>query len=353
MDKKLNVFNIAFMYLGAILGAGFASGREAWQFFGVFGRTGIKGAVLAMSVMTLIGLLVTYIANSKQTSDLGKLISPFDNKVFTSIIGWVLALVYYSMIIAMSAAGGSLLNQQFGLDVHIGGILIVVLVILTVLGDFERLSSVFGKLVPVLITVGIANVIMVLCSSEITQSGATSGFPPSAMAPTWPLAATIFVAYNSMGMISMAGNSALNAKNKKSGYFGSLLGTGLLALLTLLLLFALLKDMQGASEMDLPMLAFSKKIFAPFSVVYSIILIGSIYSTAASTYYGFSTKLPEGKYKKVMIIVFAIIGYLGGLTGFKTIVEYLYSAQGYIGIIIISLIVLNFLNELRKNLAHK
>ena len=46
MERKLSAINIAMMYLGAILGAGFASGRECWQFFGVFGRKGYFGAVL-------------------------------------------------------------------------------------------------------------------------------------------------------------------------------------------------------------------------------------------------------------------------------------------------------------------
>ena len=32
---NLNVLNVALMFVGAIMGAGFASGREIWQFFGV------------------------------------------------------------------------------------------------------------------------------------------------------------------------------------------------------------------------------------------------------------------------------------------------------------------------------
>ena len=43
-DNKLNALNISVMYIGAIMGAGFASGRETWQFFGVFGKGGIAGA---------------------------------------------------------------------------------------------------------------------------------------------------------------------------------------------------------------------------------------------------------------------------------------------------------------------
>ena len=42
MQQKtnLNLLNVALMFVGAIMGAGFASGREIWQFFGVFGKQG-------------------------------------------------------------------------------------------------------------------------------------------------------------------------------------------------------------------------------------------------------------------------------------------------------------------------
>ena len=43
--KKLKMINIAALYIGVIMGAGFASGREAWQFFGVFGEKGYYGAI--------------------------------------------------------------------------------------------------------------------------------------------------------------------------------------------------------------------------------------------------------------------------------------------------------------------
>ena len=106
MERKLSAINIAMMYLGAILGAGFASGRECWQFFGVFGRKGYFGAVFTTVAFVVLALMLTYIARSKNTADLGKLISPFDNYALESAIGYILAGIYYTLIISMSEAGG-------------------------------------------------------------------------------------------------------------------------------------------------------------------------------------------------------------------------------------------------------
>lgn len=345
--KKLSWIEITSLYIGVIMGAGFASGRECWQFFGVFGSKGYYGAAGSTLCFVLIACMLTYIARSKGTSDLGKLISPFDNKIIDEVIGWVLAAIYYSMIIAMTAAGGSLLNQQFGISKVIGGIIIALLCIVTVLGDFERVSKVFRLIVPVLFAVGIVTIILTI-HADFPQSGAVDGYQPGRMSPSWPVSALVFMAYNTLGMTTMSGNSAVNARDSKNAYAGAISGALCLGALTILLLRALLTDMAFSSDLDLPMLGFAGRLSPVLSIIYSVILYGAVYSTGASTYYGFSTKLRPGRHKKWIIIGGAAAGFLLGLTGFKKLVEFLYPAQGYIGIVFIFLIIINFSREIIK-----
>ena len=346
--KKLSWIEITSLYIGVIMGAGFASGRECWQFFGVFGNKGYYGAAGSTLCFVLIACMLTYIARSKGTADLGRLISPFDNKLMDEIIGWVLAMIYYTLIIAMTAAGGSLLNQQFGADKAIGGIIIALLCIVTVLGDFERVSKVFRLLVPVLFTVGIITVILTI-RAGFTQSGAIEGYQPGRMSPNWPVSALVFMAYNTLGMITMSGNSAINAKDGKNAYAGAVSGALCLGALTILLLRALLTDMAFSSGLDLPMLGFAGRLSPALSIIYAVILYGAVYSTGASTYYGFPTKLRPGRCKKWIIIGGAAAGFMLGLTGFKRLVEFMYPAQGYIGIVFILLIIINFSREIIRN----
>ena len=107
--------------------------------------------------------------------------------------------------------------------------------------------------------------------------------------------------------------------------------------------------MAFSSGLDLPMLGFVGRLSPVLSIIYAIVLYGAVYSTGASTYYGFSTKIKNGKYKKWIIIGGALAGFLLGLSGFKTIVEFLYPAQGYIGIVFILLIIINFCREVKRN----
>ena len=340
--KKLNWIEITSLYIGIIMGAGFASGRECWQFFGVFGTKGYAGAAASTVCFVLLACMLTYIARSKGTADLGRLICPVESRPAYELIGWVLAAIYYSMIIAMTAAGGSLLNQQFGIHKAVGGVIIAILCIVTVLGDFERVSKVFRLMVPVLFVVGIVTILLTI-NADFPQSGATSGYTPGRMSPNWPVSALVFMAYNTSGMIAMSGNSALNAKDAKNAYAGAVAGTLCLGALTILLLRALLSDMAFSSELDLPMLGFAGRLSPVLSMIYAVILYGAVYSTGA-----FSTKLKSGRYKKWIIVGGAVAGFLLGLTGFKKLVEFLYPAQGYIGIVFIILIIINFCRELMK-----
>ena len=245
----------------------------------------------------------------------------------------------------MTAAGGSLLNQQFGISKVIGGTVIAVLSVITVLGDFERVSRIFRLMIPVLFLIGVLTILLTI-KADFGQSGAVTGYKAGRMSPNWVISSIVFMAYNSLGMITMAGNSAVNAKNVKNAYAGAVLGTLCLGSLTILLLRALLTDMAFSSSLDLPMLGFSARLSPALNVIYAIVLYGAVYSTGASNYYGFSTKIPDVKYKKYIIVSGAVIGLLIGFTGFKNIVEFLYPAQGYVGILFIILIVINFFKEL-------
>jgi uncharacterized membrane protein YkvI len=106
--------------------------------------------------------------------------------------------------------------------------------------------------------------------------------------------------------------------------------------------------MAFSSSLDLPMLGFSARISPLLNIIYAVVLYGAVYSTGASTYYGFSTRIRDGRVKKYIIVAGAAAGFLLGLTGFKKLVEFLYPAQGYIGILFIFLIIINFFRELKS-----
>lgn len=133
----LSGLNVAVMYIGAIMGAGFASGRETWQFFGVFGGYGRAGILIFAAIFMAVGFMVSYNASRLGTHDMGSVIVPGSSKRLKDLTGYFMAITLAVVMVAMSAAAGALIHQYFGADYWVGGALMTVLVIATVLGDFN------------------------------------------------------------------------------------------------------------------------------------------------------------------------------------------------------------------------
>ena len=116
---NLNVLNVALMFVGAIMGAGFASGREIWQFFGVFGNKGKVGVLLVGLLFIILGTMTAYIARQLDTSDMGRIIVPGNNQKISNIISWFMAVILFTVLINMTSACGAMLHQLFGLIIFL------------------------------------------------------------------------------------------------------------------------------------------------------------------------------------------------------------------------------------------
>ncbi|MBR4861496.1 MAG: MBL fold metallo-hydrolase [Firmicutes bacterium] len=338
---QLGFFSVALLYVGTVMGAGFASGREIWQFFGVFGKQGSIGIIFAAALFVALGMMTAYIARTLGSSDMGRVVVPGGNPKIISAIGYFMAGLLYTAIVSMTAAGGALLNQLFGLPRALGGILVTVLVILTVLGEFERVSKVFRCIMPVLfVTVVAVSLMVILCPLE--PSSLHQDIEPSPLAPNWVIAALLYISVNMLGMIAVIAKSSVNAKNARHGIGGAGLGGVFLGLLSFVLLASMQKDMYYTQALDMPMLGFAGRLSPVLTVVYGLVTFCSIYSAATSNYYAFTTKIKEGPHKKKLVILFAFLGFLMGLMGFKNVIGILFPIIGFLGFLVIGMLIVNF-----------
>lgn len=348
---NLNVLNVALMFVGAIMGAGFASGREIWQFFGVFGEKGQIGVLLVGVLFIMLGTMTAYIARKLNTSDMGRIIVPGNNQKISNLISWFMAFILFTVLINMTAACGAMLNQLFGINRLIGGVLIAVLVIITVLGEFQRISKVFRFIMPVLFAAVVTVSIIVIFSCEKTAADPAS-LKPSPIAGNWILAACLYISYNILAMIPIVATSSVNAKSEKTAIIGSGIGGVFLGILAFVIVSALQRDMSFAQAADMPMLAYSTRVSGPVGLIYSVILFAAIYSSATSNFYGFTTKIKNGPHKNRLVISAAALAFFLGLVGFKNVVAYMFPIEGYLGFVIVAMIVMNFFSVWKKSKTH-
>ena len=352
LKHRLNMFGVALVYTGAILGAGFASGREIWQFFGVFGKYGYIGVLLVGALFIFLGIITAVIAIKLGTNDMGRVIVPGHNKGLVQFVGYFMAIMLFTVLITMSAAGGALFDQQLGLSRIAGGGVIIAMVILTVLGGFDRVSRAFRLMMPFLI-----GIILLLCFSVLLKGQETHAsqqvFDPSPLAPTWWLAAILYISYNILAVIPIVATAAVNAKNTRHAIGGAAMGGFFLTLLALFILLVLRSNPTLSNAMEMPMLAFSEKISMPINYLYTGVLFFAIYASATGNYYGFTTKLKPSPQKNLLIILIAVVGFAFGLMGFKNVIAYMFPLEGFAGIVIILLLLINFVNIMGKKETKK
>ncbi len=189
-------------------------------------------------------------------------------------------------------------------------------VVITVLGDFERVSHVFKYIMPVLFAIAVITSIVIIFSN-FGDLGYHQKVEPAAMAPNWALAALLYISYNLLAMIPMISSSSIHAKNEKHALWGSALGGLMVGTLALVIILALQTDMSFADVNDMPMFAYAQLISKPVGLIYSIILFVAIYSAATSNFYGFTTKIPHGPKKSKIVILSACAAFGLGLLGFR------------------------------------
>ncbi|HZK87555.1 MAG TPA: MBL fold metallo-hydrolase [Anaerovoracaceae bacterium] len=351
-NKKLGILNIALVYVGTIMGAGFASGREIWQFFGVFGNNGYIGVGFVGLLFIVIGIMTSRIARKLNTNNMGKVIVPSGNKLLISLVGYFMALMLFTVLMTMSAAGGALFHQQFGGSRILGGFIIVFFVILTVIGGFDRVSHVFGLIMPILVCVVIA-ISVIIIFSELPVETAVTAINPSPLAPNWYIAALLYISYNVLAIIPIVSTASIYAKSEKQATIGVALGGLFLGFLAFLLMSAMLTEPYFSHSMDLPVLGFSNYLPRPINAVYTLVLIFAMYASATSNYYGFTTMLKNGPRKKLLIIIIAWIGFLFGLVGFTNVVAYMFPIEGFLGFGIILMLITNYFKTYRNNKENK
>lgn len=340
-NKKLGILNIALVYVGTIMGAGFASGREIWQFFGVFGKKGYIGVGFVGVLFIIIGIMTSRIARKLHTNNMGKVIVPSGNSLLVALVGYFMALMLFTVLVTMSAAGGALVHQQFGGSRLLGGFIIIFLVILTVIGGFDRVSQVFGYIMPILVFVVIGISVMVIFLKLPTEAVETV-IKPSPLAPKWYIAALLYISYNVLAIIPIVSTASIYAKSERHATIGVALGGLFLGFLAFVLVSAMLTNPYFSQSMDLPMLGFSNYLPKFISIIYTLVLIFAIYASATSNYYGFTTMLKNGPRKKLLIVLIAWIGFVFGLVGFTNVVAYMFPIEGFLGFGIIVMLIINY-----------
>lgn len=185
---KSSWLGIALTYVGAVVGAGFASGQEIYQFFGRYGANGLLGIALAGILFGVLGYLALERGRKYGVTKFGDLLkTAYPPWVVRLAEGVTTAFLFIGLGV-VSAGGGAAAFQLAGLPILAGAALTTAAIILVVALGRDSVVRANSVLMPYLIC-------LVVLVALLTWSHAA--VPRTAVGgPRWVLSALLYLSYN-------------------------------------------------------------------------------------------------------------------------------------------------------------
>lgn len=341
------MFKIIFVLIGTFVGAGFASGKEVFNFFTIYSYNGLI-SIFIFSI--LIFLLIYKCLNIKTKFRiknynefifyLEKKYKLFNHKFFLLIINIFLASSFYIMTNALSA----LFNYQFNISKII--IIFCTIIISYIIFYKENINFIYiinSILMPILILF-----IISLCSFNINFNNININL--NLINNNSNIFISIFVgllyfSYNSLLLIPIIFDLKIYKKNNnlKISFIFSLI----IFLITFLINLLLLSFYNFIYNLELPVLYISNSSIKIFSYLYFFIILSAIFTTMISSGYSFTSNFNNKKNTynnfnfKFKLIIFLLFSFIFCFFSFSNLINFFYPIFGLIGFIQIFLILIN------------
>lgn len=334
------VVKVALAFVGIIVGAGFASGQEVMQYFVAFGINGLWGAVISAVVMTVMALIILQLGSYFNAGEHGEVFRRVSHPVFSRLLDLGVVLTLFSTGFVMFAGAGANLNQQWGLPLWVGALIMVALVLAAGMLDVDKVTTVIGAITPFIIVF-----ITIACVYTIV-SGDLSGLERldaaseevSTTLPNWFVAGVNYTSFNLMVAVSMAVVIGGNMFNPRVAGRGGLLGGLIYSGLLLISAVTLFLTVESVGADDMPMLTIINQLNPVLGQVMAVVVYGMIFNTALGMFYALGRRLtarrPE-RFRPVYALT-VLVGFVLSFVGFRELVGYVYPILGYMGLLLIA-----------------
>ena len=285
---------IAGAYAGTVIGAGFASGQEILQFFTAFGRAGLLGVAVAFVLFAAFGIRMLELGRRFDARSYRTVVRFAGGRWGGPVLDGVLTAFLLGTAVAMASGAGAVGVEQFGWPRWVGSGLLTALTAATVLAGLHGVVRSIGFVAPVLIT----SVLVMSVYALVTESGlgpalAWKGDPRLGAVPFWFIAAPLYVAYNSVLAVPVLTPLGPAASSPAALRWGGLLGGLGLALGATAIHLAIAGHMPEAARWDIPLLQTARTFPSWVPVLYTVLLLAEVYTTAVATLFGFASRLGE------------------------------------------------------------
>lgn len=319
------MWQVALTYIGALVGAGFASGQELVTFFVAFGRKGFVGIGVVTLLFAVSGLMVIKLREKyhcHSSEQLQHLLFPAQLAV---LMACLLNMALWLGLVIMIIGCCTLLDQLLSVPKWLSFALVILMVYLPLAKSGEGFLAANQYLVPLLI--GIAMVICLLFLSQPLPCVALAR--SHTLLPHWSVSAVVYWLYNMLlAMVVLVSLKPVKGLKK-----GVVMGAFFLGFLAFMISLCLWLAPEFIRKGQMPMLDLAFMMNQGAGWCYALVMIIAMYTTALANCYGLVVNY-EGRFKRrsgllLMILLPAMIFIP---FDFAFLVGIIYPILGYLGI---------------------
>lgn len=327
------IFMVVLVIIGALVGAGFASGQEIYSFFAAYGTVGLIGMVITCILITMViykSMKIIYIKQIKNYDEFLKVFIKSERvtKTINVVLNILLLVTFYIMI----AGFGAYFEQELGVNKLIGSAILAALCAVVFFSNVQGVLKVSQYIVPVLIVF-----ITIIGGINLATIEMTNNLQP--IKQGWLLSSITYCSYNIILLIPVLITLRIQIKKEKNIKYIAIISGIIMMILSIMIFMLLMKTDVEIATLEMPIVYVIRKFFSNFKTIYAFIILSSIFTTAISIGIGFLQNMGKNKRSYTQFVLFmCITSLIISNFGFSNLVNLLYPIFGYIGIIQILLI---------------
>ncbi|MEN3005480.1 YkvI family membrane protein [Dehalobacterium formicoaceticum] len=333
MKTKALDWQIAAVYIGTVIGAGFASGQELMQFFVRFSIKGLYGVLLTGLAFTFFGGIIIYLTKLHGFHTYKDFLNWQLGTRMTGILDIIILIFLFLGFSVMLSGSGALFEEQLGLPKIMGIIITQVLVVLSLMARDEGVLWFNSILIPILVIIlTVVSGISLFSAATVNQGSIFDPFADSLVVNNWVLSSFLYIAYNMINVLVVL--VALTADKKETSPWGGVMGGFILSLISLLIVAALLAAGETIYVYQIPMLYLAYQVSPIIFYFYGVVLWGAMITTAVADAYGLCQRLSYAwsmPYNLILLIV-VILSIPFAMYDFTLLVSKVYPVFGFMGL---------------------
>lgn len=345
MPKKniILIIQIACVYIGAMVGAGFASGQEVYKFFTVYGIKGIIGSILSGVLFGMFGMSIIHTSSIHGFDSYIQYLRYLFGNSFTTVIDILVSLSLYIGLTVMLIGSSSFCVQIWGVSTREGFIISAGVLYLLLLLGIEGFLWFNTLIIPFLILISM--LVSVVAIFEACNINSVMIYKIDLIGGNWLYAALLYVSYNLI--IGIVVLSTIGKKAGNSGIYGALIGGLTLGAMTCVISYVMILYDNVLCEADMPLLQLAYHINPIVGRCYSFVLLAAIVTTALSDGIGLLKRLEKIIYlPKYILLGFIFLPTLFFINfSFKAAVGLMYPIMGYAGFLLLTAIIIKHIKD--------